>query len=242
MTGMVEIAKATGRFGWTGFRAVDFLRPEYVAIFEEMQERGLHRAIDMIGATGYKTPARIRLAESLCEETRFWVVPRLSTYDRDLIRSYATIPQELMWHEPIVNVVTDQGVRKILDEAFAGSGYTAAWYMGLVDNAGWTAYAAADTAAQINGTNGWDEFVNYSQATRPSMSWAAASSRSKATSAASVFSINGAGGVVRGLFVVSANTKGGTTGQLYSAGDSAEGNKSVSNGDTINGTYTTTLT
>jgi hypothetical protein len=47
---------------------------------------------------------------------------------------------------------------------------------------------------------------------------------------------------VGGAFLTSDNTKGGTTGTLFSAADfSAPGDRSVVNGDTLNVTYTFSL-
>jgi len=56
-----------------------------------------------------------------------------------------------------------------------------------------------------------------------------------------VFSIN-ATTTVGGAFLTSDNTKGGTTGTLFSAADfQSPGDRSVVNGDTLNVTYTFSL-
>jgi hypothetical protein len=48
---------------------------------------------------------------------------------------------------------------------------------------------------------------------------------------------------VGGAFLISNNTKGGTTGVLFSASDfSAPGDRVVASGDTLNVTYTFSLT
>jgi hypothetical protein len=55
------------------------------------------------------------------------------------------------------------------------------------------------------------------------------------------FNINGST-TVGGAFLTSNNTKGGTTGTLFSAADfSAPGDRTVANGDTLNVTYTFSL-
>jgi hypothetical protein len=56
-----------------------------------------------------------------------------------------------------------------------------------------------------------------------------------------VFSIN-AGGTVAGAFLTSNNTKSGTTGTLFSGSDFTGGDRTVVNGDTLNVTYTFSLT
>lgn len=142
------------------------------------------------------------------------------------------------WREVIRNTVMTGGKNDLLDKYFAGSGYTAAWYVGLISSVSFSAIAAADTMASHAG---WTEAgptnaPNYSQGNRVSISWSAAASSSKAASAACAFSITGTG-TVKGAFVTSNNTKDGTTGILYSASTFAA-DRSVANGDTINVTPT----
>lgn len=144
---------------------------------------------------------------------------------------------EVVWSETIENLVTTVGKNDALDKYLAGSAYTAAWYLGLIDSTGYTAIAAADTAASHAG---WAESSAYSQANRPTAAWAAAASGSKAFSSAASFSIN-ANATIKGCFLISNNTKGGTTGILYSAGLFSGGDKVVQNGDTLNVSYTASL-
>jgi hypothetical protein len=64
-----------------------------------------------------------------------------------------------------------------------------------------------------------------------------------ATNSASpaVFNIN-ATATVGGAFLTSDNAKSGTTGTLFSASDFTTGDRSVVSGDTLNVTYTFSLT
>jgi len=116
------------------------------------------------------------------------------------------------WRDSIENLVTTGGKNDLMDKYFAGSAYTAAWYVGLISNTSWGAVAAGDTMASHAG---WVEGVPYSNATRPAVTWAAASAGSKAASAYVAFTIN-ATLTVRGSFLTSNSTKSGTTGILYS--------------------------
>lgn len=138
----------------------------------------------------------------------------------------------LKWRDTVPNLVTTVGKNFALDTVLSGSAYTAAWYLGLIDAAGYSAVAAGDTAASHAG---WAEFTGYSNGTRPAPSWGAASGGSKASTATS-FSINAAG-TVKGAILISNSTKGGTTGTLYSAGLFSGGDKVVAAGDTLNVSY-----
>jgi len=145
----------------------------------------------------------------------------------------------LKWKEVMKNQVTTVGANYMLDTTFTGSGYTAAWYMGLVTGPGsGTTYSASDT---MSSHAGWSENTTYSNATRPAITFAAASSAAISTSAASSFTINGSA-TIAGGFVVNNSTKGGTSGTLYSAKDFTGGDRTVASGDTLNVSYTTTIT
>lgn len=143
----------------------------------------------------------------------------------------------LKWSDEIENLVVTQGKNDALDKYLSGSAYTAAWYLGLIGSTGYSAIAAGDTAASHAG---WTEDTSYSQGSRPTASFAAASGGSKALSAAAVFSMTG-NVTIKGCFLISNATKGGTTGILYSAGLFSGGDKVVQNGDTLNVSYTASL-
>lgn len=147
----------------------------------------------------------------------------------------------LKWEDTFSNLVTTQGKNDLLDKYLAGSAYTAVWSMGLIDSTTYTGVDAGDTAASHTG---WLEANTYSEGTRPAPTFAAASSGSKATSAAVVFSIT-ASKTVKGAFLCSNNTKtyttnGGANDILYSAGLFSGGDKVVANLDTLNVSYTAT--
>lgn len=145
----------------------------------------------------------------------------------------------IKWVEEIHNVVTTEGKNDLLTKYFKGSAYTATWYVGLVDNASFTAVSAGDTAAQINGTNGWLELSEYTEGVRQSLvlGTAAAASIDNSASKAS-FSMN-ATKTVEGAFVVSTSIVDGITGVLYSV-SSFTVPRAVGSGDTLNVTVTLT--
>lgn len=140
------------------------------------------------------------------------------------------------WRDTIDNLVTTGGGNDLLDKYFAGSGYTAAWFVGLIDLASYSAVAVGDTMASHAG---WLESVAYSNATRPAPSWNAASAKAKA-STATAFNVN-ATATIKGVFTTTVSTKSGTTGILYSAGLFTGGDKAVASGDTLNVTYTASV-
>lgn len=146
---------------------------------------------------------------------------------------------ELKWVEEVPNLVTMEGKNDLLTQYLKGAAYTANWFAGLVNNAGFTAYAAGDTAAQINGTNGWAEVTPYSNANRPTWTGGTAAGGSiDNTGAVAVFNIN-ATATIRGAFLVSSNVKNGTAGKLYGEADFSMA-RSVVSGDTLNVTVTLT--
>lgn len=147
----------------------------------------------------------------------------------------------LKWTETFRNLVTRAGAANLLDVGFGGSTQITTWYLGLIGNTSYTTGPAkTDTAASHSG---WTEATGYSQANRPTIAWSAAGTGSdnvdKAASAAAAFSIN-ATDTIKGAFLISNNTKGGTTGTLYSAGTFTD--RAVVSGDTLNVTPTMRMT
>lgn len=137
------------------------------------------------------------------------------------------------WRDRFPNLVTTVGKNALLDNHLAGSAYTAAWYLGLIGITSYTAVAAGDT---MSSHAGWTESVVYSNSTRVAVSWNAASAGSKASTTCT-FNIN-ASDTIKGAFLTTGSAKSGTTGTLYSAGLFSGGDQAVSNGGTLNVTYT----
>jgi hypothetical protein len=148
----------------------------------------------------------------------------------------------IKWTAEEHNLVVNVGLKDMNDKYFTGSGYTATWYLGLYGAAASNDPAAGDTAASHAG---WTEITPYSNATRPTATFAAATTAdpSVITNSASpaVYNVDDTA-TVGGAFLISDDTKGDTTGVLFSAADfSAPGDRNVSNGDTITVTYTFSL-
>lgn len=144
----------------------------------------------------------------------------------------------LKWEAKSHNLVVNVGLADMNDKYFSGSGYTAAWYIGLYGAAASNDPAAGDT---MSSHAGWTEDTNYSQSTRPACSFGSATTADPSVIDNSLsvaqFSMN-ATTTIGGAFLTSDNTKGGTSGILFSAADfQSPGDRSVVNGDTLNVTY-----
>ena len=114
-------------------------------------------------------------------------------------------------HE-LPNGIVDVGINHILEVEFNGGTQVTTWYIGIIDNASFSALAAADTMASHAG---WIEVTTYDEATRPE--WTAGTAAARAiTNAVSVDFTISATKTLKGIFITTQNTKGGTTGTLWS--------------------------
>ena len=170
---------------------------------------------------------------SAAESARAKGVYKIQCHDKD---------GNLKWEDEAPNLVVNGGLQDMNAKYFTGSAYTAAWYIGLYGAGASNTPAAGDT---MSSHAGWTEVTDYSQATRPACTFGTPTTAnpSVATNSASTatFSIN-ATTTVGGAFLTSNNTKGGTTGTLYSAADfSSPGDRAVVSGDTLSVTYTLSL-
>ena len=140
----------------------------------------------------------------------------------------------IKWRDTIDNLVTDAGEDEVLAATLKNAAQ-AAWYVMLTD--GTPTVAEGDTAASHAG---WVEVQTYSESVRETWNGGAVSGQSVDNSASKAsFSINGTV-TVGGAALISNNTKGGTSGILYSAGAFSGGDKSLANGDTLDVTATFT--
>ena len=147
--------------------------------------------------------------------------------------------QYLKERQEIMNTITTLAKNAMFDNMFnQGSQVTSTdWCIGLVNNAGWTAFSVADTMASHTG---WVELTGYSQSTRVAWTQGAASAAAITNASPAVFDINAGPVTVKGLFVTSVNTKGGTTGLLWS-GAAYTSPPVVDNGDQIRSIYSLSM-
>jgi hypothetical protein len=157
----------------------------------------------------------------------------------------------LKWEDTIDNVVTTLGKNFLLDRALAGSSYSAVGpFMGLISSVSYTGVpVAADTMAshatwyEVSATT---YFPTVAARLTCNGGWNSAGSGSKALTSALSFSIITNAGTVKGCFLVTDTgavaTLGSAAGTLYSAGVFTGGDKAVGVGDTLQVSYTATLT
>lgn len=157
-----------------------------------------------------------------------------------ILRDYKDGP--IIWQGPCPNTVVTVGKNYLLDNALAGSSFTAAYYMGLISSVSYSAIAAGDTMASHAG---WTEAAatnapDYDEAARPTAAWSAASAGAKALSAGLDFTFNESG-TVKGCFLTTVATKDGTTGTLVSAGLFSGGDQPVVSGNVLTVSYSLAL-
>ena len=148
----------------------------------------------------------------------------------------------LKWENKSHNLVVNVGLAFVNTTFFKGSGYTAAWYIGIYGPAASNNPASTDTMASHAG---WTEVTAYSNATRPAATFGAATTADPsviANSAAPAQFLVNASANVGGAFLVNDDTPGGSSGTLFSASDfAAPGDRVVQNGDVLSVTYTFSL-
>jgi len=147
------------------------------------------------------------------------------------------------WSDTFHNLVVNQGLQDMNSKYFSASGYTAAWFLGLVQGPGsGTTYAAGDTIASHAG---WTELVPGTAYTgnRKAVTFGTATTADPSvinnSASPSSFAMLVNGTVVAGAFLCSVAS--GTSGILFSAGDFTGGDKTVDSGDTLNVTYSFSL-
>jgi hypothetical protein len=153
---------------------------------------------------------------------------------------------KIKWIDESKNLVVNVGLQYMAGSALTSTAQITTWYVGLYGAGASNTPAATDT---MSSHAGWTEVTDYSESTRVAATFAAATlptgsgNPSVVTNSASKaqFTMN-ATTTVGGAFLTSNNTKGGTTGTLFSAKDfDSPGDRSVVSGDVVLVTYTFSL-
>lgn len=135
----------------------------------------------------------------------------------------------------IPNDITNEGKNTLFDVMFNSGTQIASssWFIGLISNSGYSALNAADTMASHSG---WTEATGYTQSTRVAWGPGTPASQSITNASPATFDIN-ATATIKGIFVTSNSTKGGTTGKLWSTA-LFSADVPVTSGDQLRVTYT----
>lgn len=142
---------------------------------------------------------------------------------------------KLKWVDGFENLVVTEGLNDLLTRLAKTIPGSVAWFVGLK---GTGTPAAGDTMASHAS---WSTIQPYSDGTRPAFTPGTVSAGSLDNSASkAVFNIN-ATATVFGAFFTDNNTKSGTSGKLYGAGDFAA-SRGVADGDTLNVQVTLSIT
>ena len=135
------------------------------------------------------------------------------------------------------NMTTNDGLNHQIGVELAGTAQITTWYGALIANSGYSALAAGDTMASHAG---WTEDQNYSESVRQTWTPGAVSGQQVTNPTAMTFTMN-ATTTIRGAFLTSSNTKGGTTGTLFATG-LFDATQALVSGNTLKVTYTYSMT
>lgn len=133
------------------------------------------------------------------------------------------------------NLVVDEGLNSLLNIMFNGATQVGTWYLGVFE-ANYTPVAGV-TAATIASAS--TECTAYDGSTRPAYVEASSTAKSMTNSASRASFVFNASKSIYGAFLISDNTKGGTSGTLFSAARFSSA-KTVVDDDELLLTYTFT--
>jgi hypothetical protein len=152
---------------------------------------------------------------------------------------------QIKWSDTFHNLVVNVGLANMTGVYLGAVTQSTTWYVGLVTGPGSnTTFSSTDTLAShgATGSGGWTENTDYT-GNRKAVTFGSATNANPSvitnSASPSSFSMTGTA-TVAGAFLC--NVASGTSGILFSAGDFTGGDKSVASGDTLNVTYTFSLT
>lgn len=127
-------------------------------------------------------------------------------------------------------MVTDVGRDLLMNVAVAlGTSAPAAYYVGLIGSSSFVGLSAGDT---MSSHAGWSEETAYSQSTRPTWTDGGVSGGLVTNPAFAEFTLT-ADKTIKGAFLATNSTKGGTTGTLVAVELLIGGDRDVLNGETL---------
>lgn len=145
---------------------------------------------------------------------------------------------QLKWQDSFHNLVVDEGLQDMNSKYFKGVGYSANFYIGLVEGPGsGNTYAQGDS---LSSHLGWTEFTDYVGGTRGTVTFGSATDADPSVinnvATPNAFTISGVVGSanVAGAFLATTTDNSGV---LFSVGNFTVGDKLVSDGDTLTVTY-----
>ena len=135
------------------------------------------------------------------------------------------------------NAVTDASLNDLLAIYFVAGAQKTSWYFALISNTDFTGLANSDTAASHAG---WTESTDYAEATRPQWSPGAPAGGLITNPVFGKFTMN-LGSVIKGLALISNNTKAGTTGLLFCTALAEGGDQTLQVGEVLKVYYDGTM-
>lgn len=120
---------------------------------------------------------------------------------------------KLVWIEKTHNLVCLGGLNLLMTATIKSGQAAPTWYVGLIDNATFTAFNFNDTMASHPG---WDESIAYSEGTRQLyVPGTVANGYVDNAGSRAQFTVASTSWTCKGAFLTSNNAKGGASGTLY---------------------------
>lgn len=123
-------------------------------------------------------------------------------------------------------MITSEGLNLALNVLFGAVAKPTTWYVGFISATSFTGTSGSDTMASHAG---WTEYTDYAEASRPTLTFGAASGANIGNPTVVEITPNADADVV-GFFLTTNATKGGTTGYLFAPSTFDEGTRSVQSG------------
>lgn len=109
------------------------------------------------------------------------------------------------------NGVTNEGKNGIMNTFFNGSAQSTAWYIGLIDLAGYDTLSSSDVMANHTGWLEWDDYVGTTR-----LVWGQGTAAGQQIANGTVLEVEmTASGQLNGIFITTGSAKNGTSGVLW---------------------------